>query len=133
MFGKQNFFTCLRQISEVRLLLASQLPNNNYHRNAFRHSIFYQRAPTATLFIRRERLSSVGDLVMVIVHSMAHIAAKQMEDDSDPYFLRAFYKVLYGYASSISSRGRQRSTTFTECSNRLGLLARLSQTVMFLD
>lgn len=80
------------EISEVRLLLASQLPNNNYHRNAFRHSVHYQRAPTATLYIRRERLTSVGDLVMVIVHSMAHIAVDQMEDDSDPYFLRAFYK-----------------------------------------
>ena len=38
-------------------------------------------------------MSSVGELVMVVIHSMAHIAVGQMEDDSDPYFLRAFYKV----------------------------------------
>lgn len=80
-------------MNEVTLLLAAKLPVNNYNRNAFRRSVFLQRAPKPVLYVRRERLQSVGDFMMVIVHSMAHVAVGQMEDDSDPYFLRAFYKV----------------------------------------
>ena len=80
------------QTDEVTLLLADNLPVNNYTQNAFRNSFFYQRA-RRILFVRSERVSSVGELVMVVIHCMAHIAVGQLEDDSDPYFLRAFYKV----------------------------------------
>ena len=77
---------------EVTLLLASNLPPNDYERNCFRHSFFFEHA-RGILFIRRERLESIGDFVLLIVHCMAHLAAKDLKDDAHPLFLRQFYKV----------------------------------------
>ncbi|GFO26753.1 cytadherence high molecular weight protein 2 [Plakobranchus ocellatus] len=78
---------------EVTLLLASNLPPNNYSKNAFRNSIFYEHAKKI-LFIRRERMDSIGEFVMVIVHSLAHIKSGDLTDDSRPLFMRDFYKAL---------------------------------------
>lgn len=80
------------QLPEVSLLLASNLPPNNYSRNCFRNSFYYQHAGRL-LFIRRERLESVGEFVLVIMHCLAHIRAGDLTDDTNPLFLRAFYHV----------------------------------------
>lgn len=79
-------------IPSVTLLLASNLPPNNYDNNAFRSSFFYEHS-RQILFIREERLHSVGDFVVVIMHCLAHILADDLSDDQNPLFLRAFYKV----------------------------------------
>ena len=76
----------------MTLLLASNLPPNNYERNCFRNSVFYEHA-RKILFVRKERMESIGDFVLVILHSMAHIKTGQLVDDADPVFLRNFYKV----------------------------------------
>lgn len=88
---------------EVSLLLASNLPPNNYEHNAFRNSVFYEHAKKI-LFVRRERMDSIGEFVVVILHSLAHIKTGDLTDDSDTVFLREFYKVgslnwtnLYNY------------------------------------
>merc|ERR1712136_223017 len=81
------------ETGKITLLLAHNIPDNKYMKNAFRHSVFYDEL-NRRLYVRTERLSSVGDFVMVVIHSMAHVAAKQMNDDTDPYFLRAFFKAL---------------------------------------
>ena len=77
---------------EVTLLLASNLPSNNYERNAFRHSFFYEHA-RKILFVRQERMQSVGDFLVVIMHCLAHIKVDDLTDDQNPLFLREFYKV----------------------------------------
>lgn len=77
---------------EVTLLLAASLPQNNYDKNMFRHSFFYQHAKKI-LFVRKERLESVGEFVMVVAHCLAHIKIEDLTDDSNPLFLREFYKV----------------------------------------
>ena len=77
---------------EVTLLLANNLPSNNYTNNCFRHSFFYERA-RRILFVRRERMESIGDFILVIVHTLAHIHADDLADDANPIFLRTFYKV----------------------------------------
>jgi len=89
-------------MEEVTLLLASNLPANNYDRNAFRNSFFYQRS-RRLLFVRSDRLTSVGDFAMVVIHCMAHVAVDQLEDDTDPYFLRAFYKVSIFFVCFLSA------------------------------
>ncbi len=84
-------------LPEVSVLLASNLPPNNYTRNCFRNSFHYQHAGKL-LFIRKERMESVGEFVLVVMHCLAHIKAGDLTDDTNPLFLRAFYQ-----ASAYSS------------------------------
>ncbi|XP_070551209.1 uncharacterized protein [Ptychodera flava] len=78
---------------EVTLLLASNLPPNNYDRNMFRNSFFYQHAQNI-LFVRQERLESVGEFIMVVLHCIAHIKVGDLTDDRNPLFLREFFKLM---------------------------------------
>lgn len=77
---------------DVSLLLASNLPPNNYEKNAFRNSVHFQHAKKI-LFVRRERMDSIGEFTVVILHSLAHIKTGDLSDDSNTLFLREFYKV----------------------------------------
>ncbi|XP_076832108.1 uncharacterized protein LOC143477416 [Brachyhypopomus gauderio] len=77
----------------VTLLPASSLPANDYHGNAFRNSFYYQEAE-GTLYVRRERLQSVGGLSLLLLHAAAHISSGQLTLDAAPAFQRAFFKVL---------------------------------------
>ncbi len=52
-------------VPSVTLLLASNLPPNNYDNNAFRNSFLHEHS-RQILFVREERLHSVGDFVVVI-------------------------------------------------------------------
>ncbi|GCB65295.1 hypothetical protein scyTo_0009942 [Scyliorhinus torazame] len=81
------------KVPETNLLLASSLPTNKYTRNAFRNSFFYQHSQK-TLFIRRQRLASVGDFSLLLVHCLSHLAADELNDDSNPQFLRIFHQAL---------------------------------------
>ncbi len=77
---------------DVTLLLASNLPPNNYDRNCFRNSFFYEHK-RKVLFVRHERIDSIGDFILLVVHCLAHISTKDLKDDANPLFLRQFYKV----------------------------------------
>uniref|UniRef100_UPI00398E5B47 uncharacterized protein n=1 Tax=Pristiophorus japonicus TaxID=55135 RepID=UPI00398E5B47 len=78
---------------EINLLLASSLPTNNYTRNAFRNSFFYQHS-RQRLYIRQQRLASVGDFCLLLVHCLAHLTADELSDDSNPQFLKLFHQAL---------------------------------------
>lgn len=80
-------------VPEVNLLLASELPPNDYTKNAFRNSFFYEHA-RKMLYIRQERMDSVGDFVVLLVHCLAHIKVGDLTDDGNVLFLRSFYKGL---------------------------------------
>ncbi|XP_050984608.1 uncharacterized protein si:dkey-103g5.4 isoform X2 [Labeo rohita] len=82
-----------KMIPAVTLQLASTLPLNDYHNNAFRNSFYYQEGQK-TLFVRSQRLQSVGGLSLLLMHCAAHISTGQMSTDSTPAFQRAFFKVL---------------------------------------
>lgn len=84
------------QVPDVTLLLASNLPTNDYSQNAFRNSFFFEHA-RKILFIRQERMQSVGDFVVVIMHCLAHIKVGDLINDSNTLFLREFYKVRFSY------------------------------------
>ncbi|KAI9538610.1 hypothetical protein NQZ68_012262 [Dissostichus eleginoides] len=77
----------------ISLQIAASLPNNNYFSNAFRKSFFYQEAEQ-TLFIRRQRLQSVGGFSLLLLHCLSHIKIKDMSSDSSPAFQRLFFKIL---------------------------------------
>ncbi|XP_059389142.1 uncharacterized protein si:dkey-103g5.4 isoform X2 [Carassius carassius] len=82
-----------KMIPAVTLRLASTLPFNDYHNNAFRNSFYYQKEQK-TLFVRSQRLHSVGGLSLLLMHCAAHISTGQMRTDTIPAFQRAFFKVL---------------------------------------
>ncbi|XP_056613166.1 uncharacterized protein si:dkey-103g5.4 isoform X2 [Triplophysa dalaica] len=82
-----------QMIPAIKLQLASSLPFNAYHNNAFCNSFYYQEGEK-TLFVRIQRLQSVGGLSLLLMHCAAHISTGQMRTDSTPAFQRAFYKVL---------------------------------------
>ncbi|CAK7318509.1 hypothetical protein VULLAG_LOCUS21222 [Vulpes lagopus] len=76
---------------EITLQVASCLPAMEASDNAFQGSFFYQRAEN-TLFVGRESLASVGSFVLLLIHCLAHVATKDFHQDSNPAFLRSFYK-----------------------------------------
>ncbi|XP_078282740.1 uncharacterized protein LOC144608639 [Rhinoraja longicauda] len=80
---------------DINLLLASSLPMNNYTRNTFRNYFYYQHS-RKELFIRRQQLASVGDFSLLLVHCLAHLAAGELRDDSNPLFLKFFHQALKG-------------------------------------
>ncbi|GLD57322.1 uncharacterized protein AKAME5_000956100 [Lates japonicus] len=77
----------------ISLQIAASLPNNNYMNNAFRNSFFYQEAEEM-LFVRRQRLHSVGGFSLLLLHCLSHVKIKDMTSDSSPAFQRLFFKVL---------------------------------------
>ncbi|KAK7882559.1 hypothetical protein WMY93_028733 [Mugilogobius chulae] len=85
----------------VTLQITTSLPSNNYIDNAFRNSFFYQEAEN-TLFVRRQRLQSVGGFSLLLLHCLCHIKLKDMTSDSSPAFQRLFFKVLQASLGSCS-------------------------------
>ncbi|KAM4627455.1 uncharacterized protein ACJ7VT_002401 isoform 1-T1 [Polymixia lowei] len=85
----------LKLTPAVSLKMAGSLPNNNYFNNAFRNSFFYQEAEE-TLFVRRQRLQSVGGFSLLLLHCLAHLTIGDMSSDSSPAFQRLFFKTLQG-------------------------------------
>ncbi|XP_048965428.1 uncharacterized protein LOC125755028 isoform X1 [Canis lupus dingo] len=81
---------------EITLQIASCLPAMEASDNAFQGSFFYQRAEN-TLFVGRESLASVGSFILLLIHCLAHVATKDFHQDSNPAFLRSFYKALQSY------------------------------------
>ncbi|XP_043935385.1 uncharacterized protein LOC122808494 [Protopterus annectens] len=82
----------------VKLQVASGLPLNDYNGNAFCKSFFYEQI-SKTLFIRCERLQSVGGITLLLIHCVSHIMAEDMSQDSNPIFLRFFFQALKAYFS----------------------------------
>jgi len=81
----------LMNVPEVTLLIAESLPLNNYSKNAFRNSFFYEDS-RKILFVRKERMDSVGDFVVLLIHCLAHIKSGDMCDDNNVNFMKEFYK-----------------------------------------
>ncbi|XP_018598255.2 uncharacterized protein LOC108928686 isoform X2 [Scleropages formosus] len=80
------------EIPAVTLQVASSLPFNNYHHNAFRNSFFYQEAEK-NLFVRRQRLWSEGGFSLLLLHCVSHIAVGNLCTDNTD-FQRVFFQVL---------------------------------------
>ncbi|CAL8351040.1 unnamed protein product [Lota lota] len=83
----------LKLTPAISLQVAASLPHNNYANNAFRNSFFYQDAEER-LFVRRQRLQSVGGFSLLLLHCMSHVSVGDMNSDSSPAFQRLFFKSL---------------------------------------
>ncbi len=104
---------------KTNILLASMLPEvkeqleNNYSSNAFKRSIFYDRQ-TSTLFVRIERLQTLGEFVLVIVHSLAHISTQSLQDDLDHRFIREFHRGLRLCCEELFTAHARHSNTHSD-------------------
>lgn len=63
-----------------------------YLLNECRRLLCWQEAEE-TLFVRRQRLQSVGGFSLLLLHSLSHIKIKDMSSDISPAFQRLFFKV----------------------------------------
>ena len=102
--------------TSVELRIARQLPaatvalGNIYVNNSFRRSFFYD-AKAGILYVRVERLTDVGEFLVMLVHCIAHISVGDLEDDRNPAFIREFHRALrvcgpdiaFGSAPAIDS------------------------------
>lgn len=80
----------------LRLLLADSLPRNPHQQVAFRNSFNYDKQHN-TLFIRKERVDSVGQFLLVLLHAVAHITVSSTSDgwdDRNPEFIRKLHQCL---------------------------------------
>ena len=83
-----------RKYSSVHLLLADKIPpNKSLVRNAYRNSFKFE-SHNRILYIRLCRLDNVGEFVVVLVHTLAHIKTDTLADDMDPQFIKEFYQSL---------------------------------------
>jgi hypothetical protein len=91
----QDLLVKRRGHPRVAVVIASSLPvHTPYTGNAFCHSIYHDAA-SATLFVRQERLDSVGEYVVVLAHALAHVRAGSMVSDNDAVFLQEFHRCLH--------------------------------------
>jgi len=112
------------------LLLASEMPPNPFQ-TAYKNSFWYKRSQDSvpdhpenkddhTLFIRRERLKDVGEFILVVVHTTAHIISGHWED-RHPKFLRLFHRLLqYCCADLFFTRANNKSLAAGEADAGIG-------------
>nr|XP_002738967.1 PREDICTED: uncharacterized protein LOC100369241 [Saccoglossus kowalevskii] len=82
------------QHKPVTLLLAEKIPaNEEISANAYRNSYHYDHS-NRILYMRLARLDFVGEFLLVLAHSLAHIHTGDMRDDTQPEFSREFHKSL---------------------------------------
>ncbi|KAM7413322.1 hypothetical protein PAMA_020625 [Pampus argenteus] len=74
----------------------------------YQHGIFLMRTlhslkleAEETLFVRRQRLQSVGGFSLLLLHCLSHIKIEDMRSDSSPAFQRIFFKVLQACLSEL--------------------------------
>ncbi|XP_035765652.1 uncharacterized protein si:dkey-103g5.4 [Neolamprologus brichardi] len=84
-------------------LLAGELATSirtSKHHHAPRKAISFIKSgekpqeAAETLFVRRQRLLSVGGFSLLLLHCLSHIKIKDMSSDSSSAFQRLFFKVL---------------------------------------
>ncbi|XP_077162698.1 uncharacterized protein LOC143822002 [Paroedura picta] len=98
---------------EIELCIASSIPASNAPGNAFRDT-FYYLPPDHKLFVLRKCLSCVGSFVLLLVHCLAHIAAGNLSQDSDPAFRRLFYQALKACLGEMFSLRLQTSAVLED-------------------
>ena len=82
------------QHAPITLLLADKIPSNaHFPRNAYRNSFAFDKK-SGILYVRRQRLDNVGEFLLVLAHTLAHIKTNDLRDDTNPQFIREFYRCL---------------------------------------
>jgi hypothetical protein len=120
-FGSEilKIFGMDRGTRKVNICVASSLPSSggnessvDYDNNAFANS-FHWDGSSRTLYVRQERLESVGEFALMLVHTLAHIQADprgssgSMGNDADPKFISQFVKGMKLVTQSLFMTSQQ--------------------------
>lgn len=74
------------RLKKLRLKLARSIPaNREWKGNAYRNSVHLSR-DRSKVYVRRERLDSIGEFLVILAHFAAHLKADDMKDDESPAF-----------------------------------------------
>lgn len=92
----------------LAICCASKLPFNEYVGNRFRNSIHFNDKKRV-LYIRPQRLNTVGELVVVTAHSLSHILAGDMGNDGSSLFQARFFAALKVFAKHMRDEGRNQA------------------------
>ncbi|OAF67779.1 hypothetical protein A3Q56_04479 [Intoshia linei] len=96
--------------NKIKIAAASEIPNNGYHSNCFRYSVFYQEK-TKTLYVRFERFSNIGSFILILIHSLSHILIGNMINDYDDNFINIYFELLkfihFEYFESINKLNKK--------------------------
>ena len=78
----------------VSLLVADKIPPNRHiQQNAFCNSFMFD-TKNRILYVRLERLENVGEFILVLVHILSHIQVGCFDNDTNPEFVKEFYRCL---------------------------------------
>ncbi len=115
-FGAEilKIFGMDRGSRKVQICVASALPHpaTNMDNNAFGNSVHWD-AGERVLYVREERLESVGEFALLLVHTLAHIQADprgssdSMGNDADPRFIQQFVKGMKLVTQSLFMSNQQ--------------------------
>lgn len=64
--------------------------------------------------MRRERLETVGEFVLVLIHCLAHLKAQDLRDDTDPSFVKEFHRSLAIVCDDLFFARYRRSSVLTQ-------------------
>ncbi|KAI8480901.1 hypothetical protein Bbelb_413740, partial [Branchiostoma belcheri] len=99
----------------VTILLADSIPPNpQLSKNAYRNSFQYDHN-NRILYVRRARMDRVGEFVLVLVHTLAHIKSGDLRDDSSPDFVQEFHRALSAVCNDLFFARRWWETMFNDC------------------
>lgn len=68
----------------------------------------FQQGSGRRLFIRRQRLQSLGGFSLLLLHCLSHVALQDMSGDSGPAFRRLFFRVT----AHLSQRRKTKHGSF---------------------
>ena len=120
-FGSEilKIFGMDRGSRRIEIHVATKLPRKaedgvsaKFEDNAFSNSFFWDKS-TRTLYVRQERLESVGEFALMLVHTLSHIQADpqgmtgSMGDDTDPKFVAQFVKSIKLVTQSLFMSSQQ--------------------------
>lgn len=87
----EKLVRCLGLGGKLELEVAESLPENDLLKNAFRNSYFYDKQKSV-LHVHIKRLSTYGDVALIILHAVSHIKSNDLADDASPAFLAEFHR-----------------------------------------
>eukprot|EP00058_Branchiostoma_floridae_P012905 XP_002598393.1 hypothetical protein BRAFLDRAFT_128123 [Branchiostoma floridae] len=94
----------------ITILLADSIPpNTQLSKNAYRNSFQYDHN-NRILYVRRARMDRVGEFVLVLVHTLAHIKSGDLRDDSSPEFVQEFHRALSAVCNDLFFARYRRSS-----------------------
>ena len=64
--------------------------------------------------MRSERLETVGEFVLVLIHCLAHLKVQDLRDDTDPSFVKQFHRCLAIACDDLFFARYRRSSVFEQ-------------------